>query len=132
MFDPMVLEENVQKNYTEEIPLYENQRGYWQDLEMIESLWKLPNIDSPDVSIHKNYKSSAPGRPATEKATVIEPDSTTLVTPPVSHCYAPKKRKISSNNPFLQWRTQFDKKQLNHFLFILHLLLLTVADKNYA
>ena len=106
IFDPMVLEENVRKilhDYDiKEIPLYENQEGYWRDLEMIESLWKLPTIDSPDVSIHENYESSAPVTPATEKATVIEPDSTTLVTPPVSLRYAPKNRKISSKNPFLQ------------------------------
>ena len=69
---------------------------------MIESLRKLPTIDSTDVSIHENHESSAPVTQATEKATVIEPNSTTLVTPPVSLCYAPKKRKISSNNPFLQ------------------------------
>ena len=100
IFDPMVLEENVRKilhDYDiKEIPLYENQEGYWRDLEMIESLWKLPTNDSPDVSIHENYESSAAVTPATEKATVIEPDSTTLVTPPVSLCYAHKKRKISS------------------------------------
>ena len=63
---------------------------------MIESLWKLPTIDSPNVSIRENYDSSAPDTPATEKATVIEPDSTTLVTPPVSLCYAPKKRKVKN------------------------------------
>ena len=107
IFDPMVLEENVRKillhTYDiKEIPLYENQEGYWQDLEMIESLWKLPKIDSPDVSIHENYESSAPVTRATEKATVIKSNSATFVTPTVSLCYAPKKRKISSKYPFLQ------------------------------
>ena len=132
IFDPMVLEENVRKilhdYYIKDIPLYEKLEGYWRGLEMIENLVKLPIIESPDVSIHENYESSAPVTPATKKATVLEPDSTTLVTPSVSFCYAPKKRKISSKNPLLQWRTQFDKKQLSHFHFILHLLLLTFAD----
>ena len=73
IFDPMVLEGNVRKilhDYDiKEIPLYENQEGYLRHLEMIESLWKLPTIDSPNVSIHENYELSAPVTPATEKAT---------------------------------------------------------------
>ena len=106
IFDPMAPEENVRKiqhDYDiKDITLDENQEGYWRELEMIESLWKLPAIDSSDVSIHENYESSAPVTSATEKAAVIEPDCATLLTPPVNLCYAPKKRNISSKNPFLQ------------------------------
>ena len=55
IFDPMVLEENVQKilhDYDiKDIPIYENQEGYWRDLEMIESLWKLPVTSHHQLAI---------------------------------------------------------------------------------
>ena len=33
-----------------EIPLYENQEGYWRDFELVESIWKMkPDIESPET-----------------------------------------------------------------------------------
>ena len=51
-FDPQVLNQNVRKflyDYDlKKIALYENQEGYWRDLELIENLWKLQSIESPE------------------------------------------------------------------------------------
>ena len=30
--------------------MYENQKGYWRDLELVESIWKMkPDIESPEI-----------------------------------------------------------------------------------
>ena len=43
--------ENFFYNYdVKEIPLYENQEGYWRDLELVESIWKMKSdIESPET-----------------------------------------------------------------------------------
>ena len=39
-----------------EIPLYENQKGYWGDLELVESIWKIkPDIESPEILAKRQY-----------------------------------------------------------------------------
>ena len=53
VFDPDTLDEGVRKIFydydVKEIPLYENQEGYWRDLELVESIWKMkPDIESPE------------------------------------------------------------------------------------
>ena len=48
-----------------EIPLYENQEGYWRDLELVESIWKLkPDIESPQTF-------SEPPTPAMVQDTIV-------------------------------------------------------------
>ena len=93
--------ENFFYNYdVKEIPLYENQEGYWRDLELVESIWKMkPEIESPETF-------SEPPTPAMVHDTIVctpenKPDdvssSGSLATPPVSKCFAPKKRRIDLN-----------------------------------
>ena len=71
IFDTSVLEANVRKIFYDydlkEIPLYENQEGYWRDLERIEALWKIPNIDCPDCEFNdsENYLNLPPETPST-------------------------------------------------------------------
>ena len=103
VFDPMILEDNVRKilyDYDlKEIPLYENQEGYWRDLEAIESLWKTEKTESPVSTLFEN-ELSTPSTPAMKNSCSIEPDSSTIATPPVGFCYAPKKRKLNNSNLF--------------------------------
>ena len=87
-----------------EIPLYENQEGYWRNLELDESIWKMkPDIESPETF-------SEPSSPTMVHDTIAclpenipenKPDdnssSRSLATPPVSKCFAPKKRRIDLN-----------------------------------
>ena len=87
-----------------EISLYENQEVYWRDLELGESIWKMkPDIQSPETF-------SEPPTPAMVQDTIActpenklknKPDdvssSGSLATPPVSKCFAPKKRRIDLN-----------------------------------
>ena len=54
VFDPDTLDDGVRKIFydydVKEIPLYENQEGYWRDLELVESIWKMkPDIESPEI-----------------------------------------------------------------------------------
>ena len=54
VFDPDTLDEGVRKIFydydVKEIPLYENQEGYWRDLELVESIWKMkPDFESPET-----------------------------------------------------------------------------------
>ena len=108
VLDLDTLDEGVRKifydNDVKEFPLYENQEGYWRDHELVESIWKMkPDIESPETF-------SEPPTPAMvhdkivctpENKTENKPDdilsSGSLVTPPVSKCFAPKKRKIDLN-----------------------------------
>ena len=53
-FDPVTLEDAVQNFFNDydarEIPLYENQEGYWRDLELVESISKKKtDIESPET-----------------------------------------------------------------------------------
>ena len=104
MFDTSVLEANVRKIFYDydlkEIPLYENQEGYWRDLERIEALWKIPNIDSPDCEINdsENYLNFSPETPTTPVFRSVDDlnCSDSQVTPPACRCLAPKKRKLVS------------------------------------
>ena len=52
IFDWNVLGDDIRIFYdydVQEVPIYENQEEYWQDLELIENFWKIPsNIESPD------------------------------------------------------------------------------------
>ena len=108
VFDPDTLDDGVRKIFydydVKEIPLYENQEGYWRDLELVESIWKMkPDIESPETF-------SEPPTPAMVQDTIActpenktenKPDdvssSGSLATPPVSKCFAPKKRRIDLN-----------------------------------
>ena len=54
VFNPDTLDEGVRKTFynydVKEIPLYENQEGYWRDFELVESIWKMkPDIESPET-----------------------------------------------------------------------------------
>ena len=56
VFDPDTLDDGVRKFFynsdLKEIPLYENQEGYWRDIELVESIWKMkPDIESPETFI---------------------------------------------------------------------------------
>ena len=108
VFDPDTLDDGVRKIFydydVKEIPLYENQEGYWRDLELVESIWKMePDIESPQTF-------SEPPTPAMVQDTIActpenktenKPDDVSssgiLATPPVSKCFAPKKRRIDLN-----------------------------------
>ena len=90
IFDTFVLEANVRKIFYDydlkEIPLYENQEGYWRDLERIEALWKIPNIDSPDCDFidSENYLNFPPETPTTPVFRSVDDlnCSDSQVTPP--------------------------------------------------
>ena len=104
VFDPDTMDEGVQKieyDYdVKENPLYENLEGYWRDLELVESISKTkPDIESPEIF-------SEPPTSAMVHDTIVctpenKPDdvlsSGMLATPPVSKCFAPKKRRIDLN-----------------------------------
>ena len=56
VFNPDTMDEGVRKffndNDVKEIPLHEKQEGYWIDLELVESIWKMkPDIESPETFI---------------------------------------------------------------------------------
>ena len=87
-----------------ETPLYENQEGYWRDLELVESIWKM----KPDIESQVTF--SEPPTPAMVHDTIVcTPENKTenkpedvsssgsLATAPVSKCFAPKKRRIDLN-----------------------------------
>ena len=108
VFDPDTLDEGVRNFFyyydVKEIPLYENQEGYWRDLELVENIWKMkPDIESPEnfseqptpAMVHDTIVCTP------ENKTENKPDdvssSGSLATPPVSKCFAPKKRRIDLN-----------------------------------
>ena len=105
IFDTSVLEVNIRKIFydydSKEIPLYENQDGYWRDLEGIEALWKTPNIDSHDCEINdsENYLNFPPDTPTIPVFRSVDGlnCSDSKVTPPACRFLAPKKRKLISN-----------------------------------
>ena len=106
LFDTSVLEANVRKIFYDydlkEIPLYENQEGYWRDLESIEALWKIPNIDSPDCEINdsENYMNFPPETPTTPVFRSVDDlnCSDGQVTPPACRCLASKKKLVSNSD----------------------------------
>ena len=58
-FDPDTLDDGVRKFFydydVKEIPLYENQEGYWRDLELVENIRKMKSdIESPETLL--NYQ----------------------------------------------------------------------------
>ena len=104
VFNPETIDENVRKvlyDYDiKEIPLYENQEGYWSHLEIFDSLWRiLTSPKSPDNRTRSNspLPESTPTPSAPEAAEVSKNASSSLETPPVSLCFAPKKRKLDIN-----------------------------------
>ena len=104
VFDTDTFDDEVRKNFydydVKEIPLYENQEGYWRDLDLFESIWRMkPDIEGPETF-------SEPATPAMVHDTIAcTPENTpgdfsssgSLVTPPLSKCFARKKRKIDLN-----------------------------------
>ena len=59
VFNPETIDENVRKfryDYdTKDIPLYENQEGYWRDLEIIDSFWRITTSpENPDITTRSN------------------------------------------------------------------------------
>ena len=103
IFDSSVLRDDVRRIFydydVQEIPIYDNQEEYWQELELIENFWKFPaSIESSDSTII-NLENSITSTVIT--ASVIKtPKCSRLVaingleTPPVSACLAPKKHKL--------------------------------------
>ena len=69
VFDPDTLDEGVRKFFyyydVKEIPLYENQEGYWRDLELVESIWKM----KPDIESRETF--SEPSTPAMVHHTIV-------------------------------------------------------------
>ena len=71
IFGTSVLEANTRKIFyvydLTEILLYENQEGYWRDLERIEALRKTPNFDTTDCEFidSENYVNFPPETPTT-------------------------------------------------------------------
>ena len=108
VFNLDTLDEGVQKffydNDVKNIPLYENQEGYWRDLELVESIWKMkPDIESPETFSEPPTPSMVHDKIvcAPENKTENKPDDVSssggLATPPVSKCFAPKERRIDLN-----------------------------------
>ena len=59
VFNPETIDESVMKilyDYDiKEIPLYENQEGYWRDPEIIDSFWRITiSPESPDITTRSN------------------------------------------------------------------------------
>ena len=104
VFNPETIDENVRKilfDYDiKEIPSYENQEGYWRELEIIDSFWRISNSpEKPDITTRSNspLPDSAP-IPSTPKVAEVSINaSSSLETPPVTLCFAPKKRKLDIN-----------------------------------
>ena len=100
VFNPETIDENVRKTLYDydikEIPLYENQEGYWRDLEIIDSFWRIPSPESPDITTRsispRPDSTPTPSTPKVAEVSIIA--SSSLQTPPVSLCFAPKKRKL--------------------------------------
>ena len=103
VFNPETSDENVRKflDYDiKEIPLYANQDGYRRDLEIIDSFWRIPtSLESPDITTLSNSplpdSPPAPSTPEVAEVSIIA--SSSLETPRVSLCFAPKKRNLDSN-----------------------------------
>ena len=104
VFNPETIDENVRKilyDYDiKEIPLYENQEGYWRNLEIIDSFWLIPKSpESPNITSRSNSplpdSTPTPSTPKVAEVSIIA--SSSLETPPVSLCFAPKKRKLDIN-----------------------------------
>ena len=58
-FNSETIDENVRKTLYDydikKIPLYENQEGYWRDLEIIDSFWRIPKSpESSDITTRSN------------------------------------------------------------------------------
>ena len=98
LLNPETIDENVRQILyaydIKEIPLYENQEGYWRELEIIDSFGGLqpamtaqPNSPLPDST-------PTPSTPEVAEVSIIASSSH---EPPVSLCFAPKKRRIDSN-----------------------------------
>ena len=101
VFNPDTLDDGVRKlvrDYdVKQIPLYENQEGYWRDLELVESIWKnKPEIESPETfseppttaMVHDTFACTPENRQVGVSSTG------SLATPHVSKCFAPKRRRI--------------------------------------
>ena len=83
-----------------EIPLYENQEDYWRDPEIIDSFLRIPTSPkSPDITTQPKspLPDSTPTPSTLELAEVSIIASSSLETPPVSLCCAPKKQKFDIN-----------------------------------
>ena len=91
-----------------EIPLYENQEGYWRDRELVERIWKMkPDIESPETfsepqtpaMVHDTIACTPENKP--ENKLENKPDdvssSGSLAIRPVSKCFEPNKRRIDLN-----------------------------------
>ena len=105
VFNPETIDEIVRKILYEydikEIPLYETQEGYWREVEIINSFWRITTSpESPDITTRSNSPlpdSSTPTSSTPEVAQVSIIASSSLETPPVSLCFAPKKQKLNIN-----------------------------------
>ena len=100
VFSPETIDENVGKILCDydikEIPLYENQGGYWRDLKYIDCFWRIATSpESPDIATQPilPLPDSTPIPSTTEVAEVFIIASSSLDTPPVSLCFAPKETK---------------------------------------
>ena len=107
VFDPDTLDDGLQKIFydydVKVIPLYENQEGYWRDLELVESIWKMkPDIESPKTFseqptpalVHDTIACTPENKPENKSDDVSSSES--LATPPVSMCFCTKGTKNRS------------------------------------
>ena len=81
VFNPETIDESVRKILyycdIKEIPLYENQEGYWRDLEIIDIFWRIPKSpESPDITSRSNSplpdSTPTPSTPKVAEVSIIE------------------------------------------------------------
>ena len=102
VFDFSILRPTVRKNFYDyeiaNVPLYENQQRYWDEIETLESEWHMKmSPGSPDSSTQNATFNPTIDSPVDNLDTPKSEDhrSPSLFdTPPVEFCYAPKKRKL--------------------------------------
>ena len=86
------------------VPLYENQQRYWDEIETLKSVWHMKmSPDSPDSSTQNAIFTPTIDSPVDNLDTPRSEDhkSPSLFdTPPVKFCYAPKKRKLERKIDF--------------------------------
>ena len=86
------------------VPLYENQPRYWDEIETLESVWHMKmSSDSPDSSTQNAIFTPTIDFPVDNLDTPRSEDHKSprlFDTPPVEFCYAPKKRKLERKIDF--------------------------------
>ena len=108
VFDFSILHPTVRKIFYDyeiaNVPLYENQQRYWDEIETLESVGHMKmSPDSPDSgtqnAIFTPTIDSSVDNLDTPRSEEHKSPSL-LDTPPVEFCYAPKKRKLERKIDF--------------------------------